>query len=550
MISMSQLTQYSAYQTRIIIKSLPKYRQRFHPRNLKSYKLIETNTIGPYKVRIYEPPNQTSELLYFVQPDTHSSQLRQVIEEKAQTFWQYPNSSNELSPTFQELVETRIDEAKAHLKSGHPALSKIEDHILAQLIVYRSMNLMKIMPFLLDENVDEIFLDNLNEFLYIDHRKWGRCRTNVRLSKSENIALQTRLRAESGLRLDVMTPSLKTELLTKEFQARFSIDIPPLSVDGVHLDIRKLRRRYFTIPELISNGTLTPKAAAYLYFCLIRRRNITVIGEPGSGKTTLINAVDLLTPPDWRKITVEDVVESIAQTQLGNHQTRLRVKPLESSESGARTKSTEIIKLLHRSPDWIYLGEVQTAEHSQAMFHALAAGLKGLQTCHAASPEQVIVRWITHHQVPIVCIFDLDLIVQIKKLRIQGKEARRVVKICEIIPPKEAVCLSISTINIQDVFTWEPVHSLLKLTCELTRTPVFQKIVKLEAISDARFYEEFNAYEKIFENLACKQIFGVRENVAIFHRLHAIKTREERAGTVDWEAVQIDAQDCAAGLTS
>jgi len=281
MIHMHQLTQDKVYRTRIVIRNLPNHRQQVHLRNLKLYRLVETYKTGPYKVRIYETPGQTSELLYFVRPDIHALQLKQVIEEKAQTFWRNPHSSNELFPTFQELVETRIDEAKALLKTGNPALSEVETHILAQLIAYRSMNLMKTMPFLLDENVDEIFLDNPHGFLYVDHRNWGRCLTNVQLPKNEISALKTRLRAESGLRLDAMSPSLKTELLTKEFQARFSIDIPPLSVDGLHLDIRKLRRKYFTIPELISNGTLTSKAAAYLYFCLIRKRNITVIGEPG-----------------------------------------------------------------------------------------------------------------------------------------------------------------------------------------------------------------------------------------------------------------------------
>lgn len=549
MIPMLQFTQEKPYQTRIVIKNLPLNRQQMPLSNLKACRLIETYTTGPYKIRIYETPGQTSELLYVVHPDIHSLQLKQIIEEKAQTFWLNPQSSKELFPTFQELVETRIDEAKALLKTGNLALSEIETQILAQLIAYRSMNLMKTMPFLLDENVDEVFLDNPHGFLYIDHRNWGRCRTNVKLPQNEISALKTRLRAESGLRLDAMSPSLKTELLTKEFQARFSIDIPPLSVDGVHLDIRKIRRRYFTIPELIFNGTLTPKAAAYLYFCLIRKRNITVIGEPGSGKTTLINALDLLTPPNWRKITVEDVIESISQTQLGNHQTRLKVKPFEAFESEARTKSTEIIKLLHRSPDWIYLGEIQTAEHSQAMFHALAAGLKGLQTCHAASPEQVIIRWITHHQVPLVCMFDLDLIVQIKKLRGHGRDERKVVKICEIIPPKEAISLSISTVNVQDVFMWDPAHALLELNCDLTRAPVFQKIAKLEAIDNVRFYDELNIYEKIFNYLACKQVFDVRDNVAIFHCLQAMKMREEQLGTINWEAF-IDAQDYLAGLVN
>ena len=68
----------------------------------------------------------------------------------------------------------------------------------------------------------------------------------------------------------------------------------------------------------------------------------------------------------------------------------------------------------------------------------------------------------------------------------------------------------------------------------------------MEAIDNARFYKEFNAYEKTFEHLACKQIFDVKDTVAIFHRLQAMKTREELAGTLNWEA--LDAQDYVAGL--
>jgi hypothetical protein len=170
MIPMHQLTRETPYQARVVIKNLTLNKQQMLLSNLKACRLIETYTTGPYKIRIYEKPSQTSELLYAVQPNINSPQLKQIIEEKAQTFWLNPHTSKELFPKFQELIETRIDEAKVLLKTGGPALPESENQILAQLIAYRSMNLLKTMPFLLDENVDEVFLDNPHGFLYIDHR--------------------------------------------------------------------------------------------------------------------------------------------------------------------------------------------------------------------------------------------------------------------------------------------------------------------------------------------------------------------------------------------
>ncbi|MBS7644303.1 type II/IV secretion system ATPase subunit [Candidatus Bathyarchaeota archaeon] len=500
--------------------------------------LLDSYEVGPYKVKVYNCTDRFIEPVYSVTyliPPT----LKKLIVEVASTLENRVEPRLEVAiPIFQELIKNRIDEALSLLKAQNLDLRMDALERAAQLAAYKSLHMVRVMPLLLDENVEEIFLDNPADFIYLDHRKWGRCRSNLNLSKREIIAIQTRLRASSGSRLDFATPSLKAELSTESFQTRFSVDIHPLAVDGFHLDIRKLRKRYFTLPELVENGTLTSEAAAYLYFCLIRKRNITVIGEPGAGKTTLINALDLTTPPEWRKITVEDVVESIAQTSLGNHQTRLKVEPFESFHHKSRKKSTEIIKLLHRAPDWIYLGEIQTAEHSKAMFHALSTGLRGLQTCHAASPEQAIIRWVIHHEVPIVCMFDLDILIHIKKLMLKGCEFRKVVRICEIKPPDtidkaHEVNLAISSVGLQDIFSWNPARGTLERSCDLFTTPVLQRIKRLEFFDKERFDKEINAYKFLFEELARNKIFEVDDVTRIFHRLHAEQLHRECAEKLD-----------------
>jgi len=515
--------------------------RRLHRSSAPKYigSLLDSYEVGPYKVEVYNSTDRFIEPIYSV---TYLIPhfLRKLIVEVASTLENRVEPRLEVAvPIFQDLIKYRIDEALSLFKAQNLNLHMDMLEKAAQLAAYKSLHIARIMPLLLDENVEEIFLDNPADFIYLDHRRWGRCRSNLNLSRREIIAIETRLRASSGSRLDFATPSLKAELSAESFQTRFSVDIYPLAVDGFHLDIRKLRKRYFTLPELVENGTLTSEAAAYLYFCLIRKRNITVIGEPGAGKTTLINALDLTTPPEWRKITVEDVVESIAQTSLGNHQTRLKVEPFESFHHKSRKKSMEIIKLLHRAPDWIYLGEIQTAEHSKAMFHALSTGLRGLQTCHAASPEQAIIRWVIHHEVPSVCMFDLDILIHIKKLMLKGYETRKVVRICEVKPPDSTdeaheVNLAISSVGLQDIFSWNPARGTLERSCDLFTTPVLQRIKRLEFLDKEHFDREINAYKFLFEELARNRIFDVDKVTRIFHKLHAERLHLERAEKSGW----------------
>ncbi|NHJ46867.1 MAG: type II/IV secretion system ATPase subunit, partial [Asgard group archaeon] len=266
-------------------------------------------------------------------------------------------------------------------------------------MIYRIIGLEHLMPLLIDDNVQEIYLDKPKTPLYIDHQDFGRCLTNIILSESELDRLKTRLCLEKDTILNILHPSLKVELKTIHFHIRAAIDIPPLANDGLCMNIRKLRKKIWTLPELIKMNMLTTEAASYLLFIMRRRINFTVIGEPGSGKTTLANAIDLLTPPQWRKITIEDVIESIEQTQFNKFQTRYSVSPFDS-KIASHSKSDEIIKLLHRSPSWVFLGEIQTAEHSNALFEALSAGLVGLQTCHGRSAEMMILRWVNQHKIP------------------------------------------------------------------------------------------------------------------------------------------------------
>jgi type IV secretory pathway ATPase VirB11/archaellum biosynthesis ATPase len=153
---------------------------------------------------------------------------------------------------------------------------------------------------------------------------------------------------------------------------------------------------------------------------------VYVIGSRGTGKTTLLNALDEALDPRLRRIYIEDAVETKDLLERGYHQLKLRVDPFERGGETQRTKSAEITKILHRSPDLVILGEIQSEEHSRAFFQALSAGVRGLQTFHSSSPEQAVRRWLELHGISKANLLDLGIVVQM--LRPQRLSSRRYVQ--------------------------------------------------------------------------------------------------------------------------
>jgi Flp pilus assembly CpaF family ATPase len=250
----------------------------------------------------------------------------------------------------------------------------------------------------------------------------------VSLKEEDAERIVTLVRGESNLHLDRHNPSLKTDVNLFDSSLRFSLCLPPLSVDGLHLEIRRASTNPYTIYDLIRNSTLTIEAAAMLVLAVSARFNITITGGPGSGKTTLLNSLDMSTPRAWRKIYVEDAVES--RHLSDHHQVRYRVDPLDETEPRF-DKSTEIVKSLHRSPDYLILGEIQTAEHSRALFQAIAAGLRSIQTCHSDSAPSLVSRWTLNHGIDKSSIALMDVIVTLER-PVPGESKRRVREIVEI----------------------------------------------------------------------------------------------------------------------
>lgn len=331
-----------------------------------------------------------------------------------------------------------------HLSEIIPEMDEDTKHRISRIIAHRKSVLSPFFPLLIDEEIEEIYLSRPCSYIYFDHCRLGRCETEVTLEENDVNRFTTLIRAESNFHLDYSNPSLKTEIAFADVLLRVSATIPPLSPDGLSLEIRRARSKPFTIIDLVRNGTLTIDIAAFLISAIYARANITITGEPGSGKTTLLNALDMMAPSKWRKLYIEDAIES---RLLNRHkQTRFRVPPYEERE-GNLSKRNEIVKCLHRSPDYVILGEIQTAEHSSALFQAIVAGLRTIQTCHSRNSACLISRWRDSHGISEYEIALMDLIVTMKQKE-PGVSDRYVAEVAEVARRKRKGLLFFDGLNI------------------------------------------------------------------------------------------------------
>ncbi|NVM01094.1 MAG: CpaF family protein [Candidatus Helarchaeota archaeon] len=487
--------------------------------SFQTNQIIDQYSVGPYIIKIYNDYKK-EEFIYSYSNSIKSNQFTRNLLDTNETF----NDKMKFF-TLNELIRYKLQKIKNFLESNHKG-SKVNSERLSKILCFESIGLKKIIPFLLDDFIEEIFLDNPKSTIYIDHSKYGRCFTPITFNSNDIENFKTKIRLENNSLLDEKHPFLKTDLTTDFFNVRVSCNISPLATDEFNFSIRKLRKNVFSIIELINLNTISIEAAAYLCFLLFHRRNILVIGAPGAGKTTLINSLDILTPNEWRKIYLEDVIESIAQYKYGKHQVRFHVSS-NSQENKFFSKNIQVRESLHRTPDMIFIGELIYKETVKAYFFLLKTGLRcGLGTCHGESPELIIQRWIGDDEIPQNSIKNLDVIVQIAKT----KSGRKVIRIAEIGINEQ----NNDNIEIVNLFLRDPENDLLKnnfnsLKELFDESPVMKKIKELliENISVNNFVEELMTYYKFFELLKNQEIYELDDIISFIKKFWVFKRNLE-----------------------
>ena len=253
-----------------------------------------------------------------------------------------------------------------------------------------------------------------------------------------------------GRRIDESSPMVDARL---EDGSRVNIIIPPLSLVGPSLTIRKFSKTPLTVENLISFGSLDERMAEFLRACVKSRLNILVSGGTGSGKTTMLNVISSFIPENERIVTIEDAAELRLQQ---DHVVTLESRPANIEGKGAVTIRDLVKNALRMRPDRIIVGEVRGGE-ALDMLQAMNTGHDGSRTtAHANSPRDALSRLETMvlmsgMELPVRAIREqvasaIDLIVQQSRIR---DGSRKITYITEVQRMEDL------TITTQDLFRYQ-----------------------------------------------------------------------------------------------
>ncbi len=345
---------------------------------------------------------------------------------------------------IQELFEQILNDENIVL--SRPERARMFEQIAAEILGFGPLQ-----PLLEDESITEVMVNGAKN-IYIE-RKGKLIRVPVAFESNEHVMrIVDRIVAPLGRRIDESSPYVDARLPDG---SRVNVIIPPISLNGPVITIRKFSRIPITIEQLIQFGSITEEAIEFLKACVESRINIVISGGTGSGKTTFLNVISQFIPSDERIITIENAAELQLRQE---HVITLESRPENIEGKGEVTIRQLVINALRMRPDRIIVGEIRD-EAALDMLQAMNTGHDGsMTTAHSNGPRDTISRMETMTlmagmELPVRAIREqissaIDLIVHQERMR---DGSRKIVNITEVTGMEGDV------ITMTDIFAFEQV---------------------------------------------------------------------------------------------
>jgi len=284
----------------------------------------------------------------------------------------------EVKKTIQELFEQILNEENIVL--SRPERVRMFEQISAEILGFGPLQ-----PYLEDETITEIMVNGAKN-IYIE-RAGRLLREPVAFENNDHVMrIIERIVAPLGRRIDESSPYVDARLPDG---SRVNAVIPPISLVGPVLTIRKFSKNPISVDQLIQFGSITPEAIQFLDACVKSRLNIIISGGTGSGKTTFLNVLSAFIPGDERIVTIENAAELQLRQE---HVVTLESRPSNIEGRGEVTIRHLVINALRMRPDRIIVGEIRD-EAALDMLQAMNTGHDGsMTTAHSNSPRDTLAR--------------------------------------------------------------------------------------------------------------------------------------------------------------
>jgi pilus assembly protein CpaF len=343
-------------------------------------------------------------------------------------------------------------------------------------------------PLLRDDSVTEIMV-NGSDRIFVERAGKLEITPITFVDNAHLLRIIDKIVSTVGRRVDESSPMVDARLPDG---SRVNAIIPPLSLRGPAMTIRKFSRDPYTMDDLISFGSISTHAAHFLAACVRGKLNMLISGGTGTGKTTTLNALSAFVPGDERIVTIEDAAELQLQQ---DHVITLESRP-SNIEGQGEVRIRELVRnALRMRPDRIIVGEVRGAE-TLDMLQAMNTGHEGsLTTIHANSPRDALARLETlvltaGVDLPLRAIREqissaFDVLVQISRL-VDG--SRRITHVTEVLRMESDV------VTLQDIFAAtvpeESGRFLGPLTCSGLKPHFLEKLAANGVVLPPSFFQE------------------------------------------------------------
>jgi pilus assembly protein CpaF len=334
-----------------------------------------------------EAPVEESESAYKPPPKRRTTpkvaQLRKQLRPKLLATPDEADLWDSENPEHQKAIIDRLD---VILKRANIELTKYEREELEQVLLWDLLGFAAIEPLVRDKSYSEIMV-NGPEIIFAE-RKGKLMETEVVFDDEEHLQWMAQ-RIVRPLQRDLSRRNPMVDARLPD-GSRVHMIMPPSSLQGTTVTIRKFPDKRLTVQDLINFGSFTQEVADFLEACVLARLNIVVSGGTGSGKTTLLNVLSSFIPEDERIVTIEDSAElNLAQ----RHVVGLETCPVIPGTSEGSLVIRDLVKgSLRMRPDRVVVGECRSGE-ALDMLQAMNTGHDGsLTTLHANGPREAIAR--------------------------------------------------------------------------------------------------------------------------------------------------------------
>jgi len=333
-------------------------------------------------------------------------------------------------------------------ESGLP-MTTVEKDRLIEEVLNEVFGLGPLEPLMNDASVSDIMVNGYDS-VYVE-RAGQLVETDVRFKDQAHVRMTIdRIVSNIGRRIDDSSPIVDARLPDG---SRVCAVIPPLSLIGPVMSIRRFGKKLLTADDLVKNQTLTPGMLQFLEACVRARLNVVISGGSGSGKTTLLNNLSRFIPEEERIVTIEDVAELQVQQE---HIVRLESRPTNIEGAGGIGQRDLVINALRMRPDRILIGECRGGE-ALDMMQAMNTGHDGsMTTCHANTARDAFSRLETMVMMASSAIPDrvirqmlasaVQVVIQVLRL-IDG--SRKILSISEVTGVEE------DFVELKDIFVFE-----------------------------------------------------------------------------------------------